>query len=145
MSIWQRQFETPSMQVLIDGLNSDQRKAITTIRNWLKERVKGRANLSYVDVAWHWCEQYEPETDDTSDLHGVYLIPDPDGSKVAVSCSRRFFESNAVSQLPKSLHAGLGSGICVGHLAWCQWNIVNQDDAQALISMLESMLGDSAA
>ncbi|MFG0299372.1 MAG: hypothetical protein ACF8K1_07225 [Phycisphaerales bacterium JB047] len=143
MSIWQRQFETPTMHGLIEKLSSDHRKAITTVRDWLRDQTKGKGNLSYVDVAWHWCEQYELEEDDAGDLAGVYLIPDPEGPKVAVSCRRRFFESGTTPQLPKALHAGLGTGVCVGPLAWCEWNVANKDDAEALIAMLDLMRGES--
>ncbi len=142
MSIWQRQFDTPTMQGLIGKLNSDHRNALTTLRSWLGKSLGVRPALSYIDVAWHWCEQYTLDASEAGDLRAVYLIPDPQGARVAVCCSRRFFEAHSAASLPKWLHAGLGAGVCVGHLAWCEWNISSQDDVQGLISMLEQMLDE---
>jgi len=130
------------MQSLLAELNADQRSAITTLRDWLSKQFGARPSLSYIDVAWNWCEQYEPKKARTGDLTSVFLIPDPERVRVAVSYSRRFFETHPISSLPKGLHAGLSESVCVGHQAWTEWTISSQDDASTIIELLETMSSD---
>lgn len=140
LSIWQRQYSTPSMEELLNELDADQRNALCEVRDWLRAKLNRKPKLAYVDVVWNWCEQYTPDGPQAGGMNAVYLIPNPSGARVAVCSTRGFFERLPASSVPKSLHAGLADGVCVGELAWCSWTLSGSDDAKPLIELIGKML-----
>lgn len=142
LNSWSLQFQTPTMPMLLDQLKPEHRAALESVRAWLSTHLDIRPKLDYSGIAWHWNERYELTPPVGGSLRCVCIIPDPELPRVAISCDRQFFDAHPLSSIPKTLHAGLGDGICVGPLAWCTWAISSADLAPAITDLLEQMLGD---
>ena len=146
LSIWQRQYDTPSMEELLSELEADQRDALCVVRDWLRATIKHKPTLVYIDVVWNWCEQYTIDTPDPGDpdhIHHkgmVYLVPNPSGVRIAICSRRKFIEGLEDTPVPKSLQTGLADGVCIGDRVWCSWTLSGKDDARSLTELLGKML-----
>ncbi len=139
---WSRQYATPSMDALLSDLRAEPRAGLLKVRAWIEEQVKVRPKLHYSGVAWRWNEAFELDSTGRGCLNSVHLIPDPEVARVAVCCDRHFFDTHPLASIPKSLHAGLGDGVCIGNKAWCTWAVTGSDAADPIIELLDRLIGE---
>lgn len=131
---WTCQFEKPSFKALLEELDPEVQGLYQDLRKSTINTLKQSPKLEWIGVSWQWCEQTELEPGGM--LIAVYLIPDPESPRVALTFSTSFFEHNPPSTLSKLLHAGLSTARTIGHQTWCEWPISSQDQIEAIIETM---------
>ncbi len=134
MPIWTSQFDKPTIKDLIGQLDPEARGFYKDLRRSLVEILNKKPKLDWMGVTWHWCEITTFDAGDM--LIAVHLVPDPLNPRVGVTLSTAFFDSTPPSELPKYLHAGLGTATAIGHQTWCEWAIGSQEAVDAIKELL---------
>lgn len=139
MNAWRYQYEKPALKTLLNGLEPSVCLLLEELRRSLAEKLDKKPRIEWMGITWHWCESTTPEN--AGMLSAVYLIPDPDNPRIAITVARAFFDNNPPYKLPKQLHSGLTAATCVGHQTWCEWSITNQESCDAIIQIIDQAIG----
>lgn len=139
MSGWNEQFQEPEFEALLAVLSTEEREAISTVRNWAKEQLSVRARLEYYQSSWGWAEQYVLDEPHEGALCGVYLVPVPELTRVALCCDRFFFEQHRLSDFPKSVQPSIRDGSCIGRRVWVECSLSGAADAEGVCALLSEL------
>ena len=139
LSGWNEQFQVPDFEALLAVLGSEEREAIASVRQWAKEQLSVRAQLEYYQSSWGWAEQYVLEEPHEGALRGVYLVPVPEQTRVALCCDRFFFEQHRLSDFPKSIQPSIREGSCIGRRVWVECPLNGAADAEGVCTLLSEL------
>jgi hypothetical protein len=129
------------MEALLGELSKERRAGLVVLRDWLDEHLGGRPELVFYDASWCWCERFAVGDSKGGDLGEVYLIPDPERSRVGICFHRHIFEKGNLGKLSRSVQTSLGDGVCVGHLAWVECEVGSEGDAEQVCELLTLLAG----
>jgi hypothetical protein len=139
LSGWNEQFQVPEFDALLAALSTEEQKAISSVRNWAKEQLGVRGQLEYYQASWGWAEQYVLAEPHEGALSGVYLVPAPEQTRVALCCDRFFFEQHRLSDFPKSVQPSIREGTCIGRRVWVECPLSGAADAEGVCTLLSEL------
>ncbi len=138
MNAWTNQFEHPTRESLIAGLDEDREATYQQMITQFSKLMPSNPSIEWLGVRWRWCNVWTNQTQ--SWLDTLAIIPDPDGIRIAAKLSTSFFVSHPPSSLPKALHASMSTAVSIGHQTWCEWPMNSQDAISSICTLIELAL-----
>jgi len=137
LGTWNQQFSSVGFDELLAEIGSEPRKAVEQVRQWISEQLSWKPDLKHYQSSWGWAEGYEGQSEQDTPLCGVFLIPEPERERVAVSFKRSGIGLIHDAALSKSIRAEVRDGTCVRDIIWVECSLQTPADAESVCDLLE--------
>lgn len=125
MGSWANKFEQPTKKDLLADLDKERAALIEKTYKSINSTLGTKPRLTWLDLPWRWSFEYT--CPDHGLLENIFLIPDPESPRIAVTIRSTFFEKHAPDTFPKLLRAGMAAGVLINHQTWCHWDLTDKD------------------
>ncbi|MBL4591275.1 MAG: hypothetical protein JKY96_04880 [Phycisphaerales bacterium] len=133
---WANKFDHPTKKALLAEMDKEQGSLFDKAYQELADATGSSPSLTWMGLPWCWSYAYACPS--SALIETVYLLPDPNSPKIALSIRSTFFEQNPPDTLHKALHAGIASGVLINHQTWCQWEIAPPELLGPIVDLIRS-------
>ena len=135
---WEDRFKTPSVQNLREPYNKQLSNLLDTAREQFLSVTGVEERISWQGVAWRWTLTYQAPDDPTRAW--VYLIPHPEGPRIAMPMTEEMVEALPKRRLKKFVTDGITSARRVGAMHWAVWEITNKTNLDDVMDLARRKL-----
>lgn len=144
---WADRFSTPTADGLAKAMDKPMSELVESARSWLHEFGTLTEEVSWQGDSWRWTLVYRTADRDER-LPWVYLIPDPDGPKLAIPLQESEVRKLPLARAKKHVRDGISTAKRVEDTLWAVWDVASKsalDDVFDLVKRRHKMSQEARA
>lgn len=119
---WADRFNTPTADGLRKAMDKPLGDLIETARTWLAEFGTLQEEVSWQGESWRWTLVYRT-SGAASRYPWAYLIPNPDGPKLAIPLDESEVRKLPLARAKKHVRDGITTAKRVDNTLWAVWDV----------------------
>lgn len=132
---WEDRFTVPTAERLRKGMTKPLGDVVEAARSKLGQLDGLVEDVSWEGVAWHWTIVYHAP--DRENTHAwAYLIPDPQGPKIAVPLDEDEVKRLPLSRAKKHVRDGVMSAKRVNRTWWAVWDVGSKTALEDVLDLV---------
>ena len=138
---WQNRWSSPAMDDLIQPIQDQSRKALSTLMDQIAGLDGLEQRLCWNGPSWRWTIEYRlehpPKSEEEEPEAVCYLVPNAERPVVCVPLTNAVVEKLPMRRLNKLVRNGIRSAKCAVSVHWATWNLTASAEVPHLFDLIK--------